>query len=141
LTIRDPWVIQPPAGTSHAVLSQRIAQVVRQPLERYYLVVGLLARFESGAWSRKTLEEAAFLLAQRIAFLHDARSPEFVDRASFRAIIDSLLEMQTITEQADQLQISPALGESAQDVVQLLPAETRLALNQVSERAREVHKR
>lgn len=137
LSIHDPWVIHPPAGTSRAVLGQRIAQVAQQPLERYYLVIGLLARFESGAWSRGTLEEAAFLLAQRIAFLHDARSPEFVDRASFRAIIDSLLEMQTITEQNDLLQTSAALTASAQDAAQLLPAETRLALTQVSERARE----
>lgn len=126
--------LEPPAALrTEALLLRQLAQLVSQPLERYYLVVTLLDRFGGQGLSARALEERASLVAQRIAFLSDSRNPEYFDRASFRAIIASLLEMGSITESPAGLQGSPALAESALEAHELLPAQARLALEQVSE--------
>lgn len=113
------------------LIMTQLARLVQQPLERYYLVVALLERFGSGHLSQRSLEDTAWLLAQRIAYLHESRTPEYFDRTSFRAIITSLIEMRAVEDRDGFLHSSDDLRALAREAYGLLPVEARLALEQV----------
>lgn len=136
LVIDTVDILEAPAPhLTEALLLQQLAQTISQPLERYCLVVGLLDGSDPSGLSAKTLEDRATLVAQRIAFLNDARNPEYYDRASFRAIIASLIERGWVTETADGLIGSPELADSANEAHDLLPVQARLALVQARRRS------
>jgi glycerol-3-phosphate O-acyltransferase len=109
-----------------------LAQAMRQPLERYFITLAVLTGQGNGALAPKALEDLCFLLAQRMAFLHEKGSPEFFDRASFRAIIATLAELGWVRTVEGRLAFQGELLEAAADARWLLSADVRLAIAQVT---------
>ena len=95
-------------------------------------MVTTLARLGSARVSSQELENTCFLLAQRIAFLHPARTPEFFDRNSIRTIIATLQQLGQTSQSDGLLDVSEPLLAAAHDARYLLSAETRLALSHVA---------
>ena len=122
----------PAAQEIESAALHQLAGIVQQPLERYYLVVTTLARLGSARVSSQELENTCFLLAQRIAFLHPARTPEFFDRNSIRTIIATLQQLGQTSQSDGLLDVSEPLLAAAHDARYLLSAETRLALSHVA---------
>ena len=109
-----------------------LAQLMRQPLERWFIVLAVLTGQAPGSLTAKSLEDLCFLLAQRMAFLHEPGSPEFFDRASFRAIIATLHELGWVRALDGRLVYESAVVEAAADAPWLLSAEVRFAIAQVT---------
>jgi glycerol-3-phosphate O-acyltransferase len=127
LGLTDPAPDAPGRGALHT-----LAQLMRQPLERYFITLTVLAGQPAGTLSPKALEDLCFLLAQRMAFLHEAGSPEFFDRASFRAIITTLGDLGWVGVRDGRLVFDAALGEAAGDAAWLLSGDLRLAIAQLT---------
>jgi glycerol-3-phosphate O-acyltransferase len=121
-----------PAGARGSAALHALAQLLRQPLERWFIAMSVLTGQGSGALSPKALEDLCFLLAQRMAFLHEAGSPEFFDRASFRAIISTLDELGWVRTVDGRLVFDGRLVEAAEDAPWLLSADVRFAIAQVT---------
>jgi glycerol-3-phosphate O-acyltransferase len=109
-----------------------LAQLMRQPLERWFIVLSVLTGQAPGTLSPKALEDLCFLLAQRMTFLHEPGSPEFFDRASFRSIIATLGTLGWVRTVDGRLAFDGALVEAAEDAPWLLSDEVRLAIAQVT---------
>jgi glycerol-3-phosphate O-acyltransferase len=109
-----------------------LAQLMRQPLERWFITLSVLTRQGSGALSPKALEDLCFLLAQRMAFLHEPGSPEFFDRASFRSIIATLGDLGWVHVTDGRLTFDGALVGAAEDARWLLSDDVRIAIAQVT---------
>jgi glycerol-3-phosphate O-acyltransferase len=109
-----------------------LAQLMRQPLERYFITLAVLTGQGSGMLAPKALEDLCFLLAQRMAFLHEPGSPEFFDRAAFRAIIATLGELGWIRTVDGRIAFDGALREAAEDAGWLLSPDVRVAIAQVT---------
>jgi glycerol-3-phosphate O-acyltransferase len=118
-----------------------LAQLMRQPLERYFITLTVLAGQPAGTLSPKALEDLCFLLAQRMAFLHEAGSPEFFDRASFRAIIATFGALGWVRTVEGRLAFETALGDAAGDAAWLLSPDLRLAIAQLTRLSEEDLKR
>lgn len=75
-----------------------IGETVRPTLERHFLTLALLQHSGSGSLSRRTLENACHLLAQRMALLYEANTPEFSEKSLFSALITNLIELDLLQE-------------------------------------------
>jgi glycerol-3-phosphate O-acyltransferase len=130
---RGPRLAAPSPAQRESLALHSLAHAIHQPLERYFVVVATLGRFGSGALSARLLEDCCVLLAQRLAYLHEAAGPEFFDRASFRSIIRTLGDIGLASEEDGKLHFPPLLGRSADDAAYLLPHEARLAISHVTQ--------
>jgi len=126
--LEAPAPAQPESVSLHA-----LARAMRQPLERYYLVVRTLARFGPGQLSGSALEGVCLLLAQRLAILHEPGGADFTDRSSFRSIIRTLVELGRVQEHEGRLGFGPALEASAQDADLLLGQDVGLAISHATQ--------
>jgi glycerol-3-phosphate O-acyltransferase len=134
---RGLWLTAPAPAQRESVALHSLAQALRQPLERYFIAVATLARFGQGSLSARLLEDCCVMLAQRLAYLHEAAGPEFFDRAAFRSIIQTLIDIGLVTPAQGRLHYSPELARSAEDAGYLLSHETRLAISHVSQLSEE----
>jgi glycerol-3-phosphate O-acyltransferase len=119
-------------GAPASVALHALAQLMRQPLERYFIVLAVLTGQGPGTLTSKALEDLCFLLAQRMTFLHESGSPEFFDRASFRAIIATLGELGWVRTDDSRLVFEGELMAGAADAPRLLSADVRFAIAQVT---------
>ena len=119
-------------GAPASVALHALAQLMRQPLERYFIVLAVLTGQGPGTLTSKALEDLCFLLAQRMTFLHESGSPEFFDRASFRAIIATLGELGWVRTVDSRLVFEGELMAGAEDAPRLLSADVRFAIAQVT---------
>jgi len=125
--------LRPPApGTPGSVALHALAEVMRQPLERYFITLSVLCGQGSDRLGARSLEDLCSLLAQRMAYLHEPSSPEFFDRASFRAVIATLAELGWIWEREGRLVFGEALAVAADDAPMLLSGEVRRAIAQLT---------
>jgi glycerol-3-phosphate O-acyltransferase len=109
---REVWE-RPAAATREAVQLSLLAHVSLPMLERYYLAISLLLRAGSGRLSPEALETQCQLMAQRMALLYELDSPEFFDRALFRAFIERLRERAVLSLGPDgRLQFEPRMVEA-----------------------------
>lgn len=109
-----------------------LANLTRQPLQRYFITLSVLNGQGSGALTGETLEDLCHLLAQRMAFLHESGSPEFFDRATFRSIIATLVELGWVRKHDGRLHFDEPLREAAADAPWLLSADVRQAIAQLT---------
>lgn len=119
-------------GSPGAAALRTLAQLMRQPLERWFITLSVLTRQGSGTLAPKALEDLCFLLAQRMAFLHEPGSPEFFDRASFRGIIATLGELGWVRTADGRLEFDAALVQAAADAPWLLSTDVRFAIDQLT---------
>jgi glycerol-3-phosphate O-acyltransferase len=69
-----------------------LGETIRPTLERHFLTLALLQRHGSGRLTRRALEEASHLLAQRLALLYEFNAPEFSEKALFAGVVGNLVE-------------------------------------------------
>lgn len=122
----------PVAGSEGAAALRTLAQLMRQPLERWFITLSVLTGQGSGTLAPKALEDLCCLLAQRMAFLHEPGSPEFSDRASFRGIVATLGELGWVSTEEGRLGFGAALEQAAGDARWLLSNEVRFAIDQLT---------
>jgi glycerol-3-phosphate O-acyltransferase len=122
----------PPAGARDATALHVLAQLMRQPLERWFIALSVLTGQGAGVLTPKALEDLCCLLAQRMAFLHEPGSPEFSDRAAFRSIVATLGSLGWAREVEGRLAFDGALVDAAADAPWLLSDEVRLAIAQLT---------
>lgn len=131
------WVMPPALHESASIALHGLAQMLREPLERFAIVVGTLVRFGSGQITAKQLEDTSHSIAQRVALLHETSGPQFYDRAVLRAIIATLeqigLTRVQVQPQAGALEFDPQLSSLAEQVMLLLPVETRISISHLSQ--------
>ena len=97
LLVRDNTHLRRPAeDTLQAAQLSMLAQSVLQTIERFYLVIAVLAKHGSGVLLQKELENRCHGMAQRISTLYKLDAPEFFDKALFRSFIDNLQTMDVI---------------------------------------------
>jgi len=123
---------RPAPGAAGSIALHSLAQVIRQPLERFFITLAVLTDRGSGTMSPAALEDLCYLLAQRMSFLHETGSPEFFDRAPFRSIIATLGELGWVHTVEGLLSFGVQLQEAAADADALLSSEVRLAIAQVT---------
>ncbi len=126
---RDSALLCAPAPTEREALALvSLAQVIREPLERYFVAVKTLAGAGSGVLSPAALEERCVLLAQRFAYLYEAGAGGLSDPVAFRSTVATLQEAGLAWLRDGTLHFDRALEQSAGDADHLLPGELRLAI-------------
>jgi glycerol-3-phosphate O-acyltransferase len=103
-------------------------------VERYYLVISLLAQAGSGAISQETLVKRCQLLAQRISMLHELNSPEFFDATLFSSFIDRMRRRAVLQLSPDnRLLFGEVLRSVADDAQLVLSEQIRHSILQVTQ--------
>ena len=75
-----------------------LGETVRPTLERHFLTLALLQHYGSGSQTRRTLENACHLLAQRLSLLYETNTPEFSEKSLFSVLISNLIETDFLQE-------------------------------------------
>ena len=126
------WHRRPPS-TPEAMQLSVLAQATVPIVERYYLVIALLAQAGSGAISQETLVKRCQLLAQRISMLHELNSPEFFDPTLFSSFIDQLRRRGVLQQGPDnRLLYNEVLRGVADDAQLVLSEQIRHSILQVT---------
>lgn len=97
ILIRDgDFLVRPPTGSAPAFQLMMLGQSMVPMLQRFYLVIALLIRNESGTLSRAKLEGLCQKSAQRLAMIYGLASPDFFDKALFHDFIRTLRERDVV---------------------------------------------
>jgi glycerol-3-phosphate O-acyltransferase len=129
----DVWHRRPPAAAEAMQLSV-LALATVPIVERYYLVISLLAQAGSGAISQETLVKRCQLLAQRISMLHELNSPEFFDATLFSSFIDRMRRRAVLQLSPDnRLLFGEVLRSVADDAQLVLSEQIRHSILQVTQ--------
>ncbi len=124
---------RPAPNSPMAMRLSMLAQATIQTLERYYLVIALLLQAGERAVTQDALEQRCQLMAQRMSVLYGLNSPEFFDRAVFRAFIDLLRRRQVVQESGDgTLSFGEPLLAVAADAQGALSEQIRHSILQVT---------
>jgi glycerol-3-phosphate O-acyltransferase len=126
-------LLAPGPNRREALALQGLAQVISQPLERYFLTVKALVGSGSGTLSPAALEERCVLLAERFAYLHEPDGPDFTDPVAFRSVVATLQEAGLAQLREGALHFGPPLQRSARDADHLLSEEVRSAIAHAGE--------
>jgi len=110
-----------------------IARSLRHLLRRNYLTIALLTQVGAGRLKRERLEELMQMLTQRLSLLFEFAPPDFYERSTFAAYIDTLLETGLIREEAGgSLHLHERARTWERHVERLLPADAVLAIQRVA---------
>ena len=116
----------------HAGL-ELLARSLRHLLRRNYLTIALVTRVGSGTLTRARLEELMQLLTQRLSLLFEFAPPDFYERSTFAAYIDTLQETGLLRVDSDgALSMQEHTRTWARYVERLLPADAVLAIRRVA---------
>jgi glycerol-3-phosphate O-acyltransferase len=103
-----------------------LGEAIRPTLERHFLTLALLQRHGSGRLTRRALEEASHLLAQRLALLYEFDAPEFSEKSLFAGFIGHLLDAGILREdEAGLLEFDERITVPAAQAELVLSAEVR----------------
>lgn len=78
-----------------------LGETIRPTLERHFLFLALLEHYGTGRVTRRELEDACHLLAQRLTLLYEFNSAEFSERSLFVAVAGHLLDAGLVAEDDD----------------------------------------
>ena len=110
-----------------------IAEGIRPTLERHYLIFALLQKSGSGRMSRRDLETASHLLAQRLALVYETNAAEFAERSACSQAIGNLIELRLLSvNTAGLLEFDEAITAPVEHAELLLPAELRQAVRRAT---------
>jgi glycerol-3-phosphate O-acyltransferase len=110
-----------------------LARSLRHLLRRDYLTMALLTAVGSGRLKRARLEELMQMLAQRLSLLFEFAPPDFYERSTFAAYLDTLLETGILREDDDGLlHVDPRMQDSQRNVERLLPPDAVLAIRRIT---------
>lgn len=110
-----------------------LANTLKQTLERFYIVLEILLHIGSSRIRRNQLENLCHLMAQRMALLHEFRTPEFSDKTLFKNFIENLVDTELLHIDKDGLlALDERLLSSDWHSGRILSSEVRLAIQQVT---------
>jgi glycerol-3-phosphate O-acyltransferase len=119
-------------SAEHAGL-ELLARSLRHLLRRNYLTIALLTRVGAGTMRRDRLEQLMQLLTQRLSLLFEFAPPDFYERSTFAAYIDTLLETGLIREDPNGSLYLPEHSRAwERNVERLLPPDAVLAIRRVA---------
>ncbi|MBI4985413.1 MAG: glycerol-3-phosphate 1-O-acyltransferase PlsB [Rhodocyclales bacterium] len=134
LLIDDGSMLAAPApGSQEAAELQLLGETMRPTLERHFLTLALLQRHGSGRLTRRALEDACHLLAQRLALLYEFNAPEFSEKSLFAAVVGNIIDAGLIVENGDGLlHFDAQTVAPAEHAELLLAAEVRQAIRRIA---------
>lgn len=121
-------IVAPPMSSAKFGLLNAVAQLVREPIERYLIVIATLVALGSERVEQARLVDACELVGQRVAWLHEQGAPEFADRGSFQAIITALLGEGLLEVRGALLCFEQGLIDAAAEAERMLPEDARIAI-------------
>jgi glycerol-3-phosphate O-acyltransferase len=129
----DGSVRAPDRNSAEHIGLELLARSLRHLLRRNYLTIALLTRVGAGRLKRQRLEELMQMLTQRLSLLFEFAPPDFYERSTFAAYIDTLLETDLVREDADgSLHLHERTRTWERYVERLLPADAVLAIQRVA---------
>lgn len=133
LRVDGDSLVRPIIGSLNYIKLSTLASFIMPTLERYYIVIAILTRKESGSITAQELEKLSTLMAERMSILFGLNAPEFFDKSLFRNFIAVLKDKQIIKENDDeQLEYSALILKAAEDSMLVLNADLRQAILQVT---------
>jgi len=119
-------LVRPPTGSAPAFQLMMLGQSMVPMLQRFYLVIALLVRNESGTLTRAKLEGLCQQSAQRLAMIYGLHSPDFFDKALFQDFIRTLREKNAVRRnEAGFLEFGDAISRIGEDARLVLGEEIR----------------
>jgi glycerol-3-phosphate O-acyltransferase len=110
-----------------------LARSLRHLLRRNYLTIALVTRVGSGKLTRARLEELMQMLTQRLSLLFEFAPPDFYERSTFAAYIDTLQESGLVRMDAEgTLHLDEHARAWERHVERLLPPDAVLAIRRVA---------
>jgi glycerol-3-phosphate O-acyltransferase len=94
---------RPPAGSAEAYQLMMLGQSMVPMLQRFYLVIAILAQHGSGALSRVRLERMCQLSAERLSMIYGLHSPDFFNKTLFHDFIRTLQDQDVLRRNSDGL--------------------------------------
>ena len=114
-----------------------LAKVISPILEVYYLTLALLSRSsqkeESKRISKDELQKKCFLMAQRIAMIHELNSPDYSDKHLIANFINTLIHMDYLTVYDSDIEYSNVYEKTDKRIRLLLPKNMRANILQMIE--------
>jgi len=119
-------LLRPPTGSAPAFQLMMLGQSMVPMLQRFYLVIALLVKNESGTLTRAKLEGLCQKSAQRLAMIYGLHSPDFFDKALFQDFIRTLRENNAVRRnEAGFLEFDEAISRIGEDARLVLGEEIR----------------
>ncbi|MDE0272698.1 MAG: hypothetical protein OXP11_16020, partial [Gammaproteobacteria bacterium] len=122
----------PPADSPESRRLHLLAGIIRQTMERQYIVLSLLTRPGYEAPTRGDLKAQSQRIAHKTARLCGINAPEFFDQRLFDGFIDKLIDDGLVYEQGEgkdrRLGYSPVLDEVMRASVRVIDTEFRHAV-------------
>ena len=114
----------------------QLARVISPILEVYYLTLTLLSRSRRKNGNKPVIKEAfqkdCFLLAQRVAMIHENNSPDYSDKNLIASFINTLIDVNYLTlHDAEEVEYSHAFQKTDKRIRLLLPKEMRVNILQI----------
>jgi glycerol-3-phosphate O-acyltransferase len=120
------------SGTSEFVQLTMLTKVISPVLEVYYLTLALLSRSKTIKPTRDELENNCYLMAQRVAMIHELNSPDFSDIKLISNFIEVLINMDYVrTYGTEQIEYSEAFQQADKRARLLLSKEMRTNILQM----------
>ena len=126
----------PPPSSEASPELRQLGEIIRPTLERQFLTLALMQHHGSGQLTRAALEEAAHLLAQRLAMLYEFNSAEFSEKLLFANVIRNFIDAGIL--QADEtglLRFDERITLAAAQTELLLAAEVSNSIKRIAHAA------
>ncbi|HEX5788517.1 MAG TPA: glycerol-3-phosphate 1-O-acyltransferase PlsB [Woeseiaceae bacterium] len=94
-------LVRPPAGSARAYQLLMLGQLMVPMLQRFYLVIAILARNGPGTLSRARLEVLCKQSAERLSMIYGLHSPDFFNQTLFQDFIRMLQDQDVLRRNAD----------------------------------------
>jgi glycerol-3-phosphate O-acyltransferase len=115
---------------------RQLGQIIRPTLERQFLTLALLQHHGSGQLTQARLEEAAHLLAQRLAMLYEFDAAEFSEKLLFANVIRNLIDGDVLrVDGAGLLCFDQRITRAAAQTELLLAADVRESIHRIARAA------
>ena len=106
-----------------------LAEIISPILEVYYLTLALLSRSsqkeENKRVAKDELQKQCFLMAQRVAMIHELNSPDYSDKNLIANFIDTLIHMDYLTVYDSDIEYSDVFEKTDKRIRLLLPKHMR----------------
>jgi glycerol-3-phosphate O-acyltransferase len=100
---RGKVLARPRAGSAKAYQLMMLGQAMVPMLQRFYLVIAILAQHGSGTLTRSRLERMCELSAERLSMIYGLHSPDFFNKTLFHDFIRKLQDQEVLRRNGEGL--------------------------------------
>jgi len=112
-----------------------LADALSPILEVYYLTLAMLSRSSQKEDNKRVakddLQKKCFLMAQRVAMIHELNSPDYSDKHLIANFIDTLIHMDYLTVYDSDIEYSDVFEKTDKRIRLLLPKDMRKKILQM----------